>query len=111
MSRRTGPLFRADHVGSLRRPRRLLQAPAISRSAGSRQLTSGRWRIFRFPLDPISIRIWKSSGRIWPLPVTNAWFSVTGLLLIGLACWPCIKPASGVPGAGAASVPAGVTGN
>lgn len=43
--------------------------------------------------------------------VTNAWFSVTGLLLIGLACWPCIKPASGVPGSGAASVPAGVTGN
>ena len=27
MSRRTGPPFRADHVGKLLRPRRLLQSP------------------------------------------------------------------------------------
>jgi hypothetical protein len=34
---------------------------------------------------------------------TNAWFSVTDLLLIGWRAWPCIRPASGAPGSGAAS--------
>ena len=35
--------------------------------------------------------------------VTNAWFSVTGLLLIGLACLALHRQASAAPGSGAAS--------
>ena len=36
---------------------------------------------------------------------TNAWFSVTDLLLIGLACLALHRPASGPPGSGAVRNP------